>query len=253
MRDVIFFSSALKRDMPYRVFLPTTIAAGRKLPVVYLLHGGGGNFRDWSNNSDVSRYAQQGMILVMPEGYSSYYTNAALHPADKYQNYLINDLISDVERRFPAAGSREGRAIVGVSMGGFAAVKLALSRPDLFAFAGALSPAIDVPSRRFTWRRASQSWHFRTVFGPQRSATRKASDPFLLVRSSDPAVTPYLYLTAGEREPLLEPNQRFASILHARHFQYEFHTRPGGHDWGEWDSQIPGCFESLLTHIPQSR
>jgi S-formylglutathione hydrolase FrmB len=138
-------------------------------------------------------------------------------------------------------------------MGGFAVVKLALSRPELFVFAGAISPAIDVPSRRFTIRRAEQSWRFRTIFGPDESRSRKASDPFVLVQSADPAVTPYLYLTSGEQEPLLEPNRRFASRLHGRHFYYEFHTKAGGHDWAEWDAQIPGCFEALLRHLPPTK
>src|SRR5260370_14089351 len=52
VRDVTFRSAALNRDMQYRVVLPASIAAGAKLPVVYLIHGGGGNFRDWSNSSD---------------------------------------------------------------------------------------------------------------------------------------------------------------------------------------------------------
>jgi enterochelin esterase-like enzyme len=51
MRDVIFHSAALNRDMQYRVVVPASVSAGTKLPVVYLLHGGGGNFRDWSNDS----------------------------------------------------------------------------------------------------------------------------------------------------------------------------------------------------------
>jgi poly(3-hydroxybutyrate) depolymerase len=84
MQDVSFYSKALQRQMPYRVFLPAKILPGQKLPVVYLLHGGNGGFRDWSNRSDVSRYAAQGLILVMPEGAFSYYQNAALKPEDKY-------------------------------------------------------------------------------------------------------------------------------------------------------------------------
>jgi hypothetical protein len=75
MQDVSFHSSALQREMSYRVVLPKTIN-GNKLPVVYLLHGGGGGFRDWSNYSDVAHYAERGLILVMPEGGSSYYTNS---------------------------------------------------------------------------------------------------------------------------------------------------------------------------------
>jgi len=138
-------------------------------------------------------------------------------------------------------------------MGGFAAVKLALTRPELFVFGGALSPAIDVPSRRFSLRRWGQSVRFRSIFGPEDSESRRKSDPFVLVQSADPAASPYLYLTAGEREPLREPIARFAARIKVRGFSYEFHTKPGGHDWGEWDSQLPGCFESLdRHHAPES-
>jgi putative tributyrin esterase len=253
MQNVNFYSQALKRQMPYRVFLPAKLAAGRKLPVVYLLHGNGGGFQNWSNYSDAAKYAAiestGGLILVMPQGDSSYFQNAALKPEDKYQDYLVNDLISDVEARFPARKNRESRAIVGVSMGGYAAVELALSRPDLFVFAGAISPAIDVPSRRFTIRRADQYWRFKTIFGEWGSESRRSRDPFVVVQSANPAATPFIYLTAGEQEALLEPNRRFASRLNDRHFAYEFHTKPGGHDWTEWDAQIPGCFDSLLKHL----
>lgn len=257
MQDVTFYSSALKRQMPYRVFLPEKLIPGQKLPVVYLLHGGNGGFRDWSNDSDVAQYAAKdrsgGLILVMAEGAFSYYENAALKPDDKYGDYLVNDLIRDVETRFPAAKDRQHRAIIGISMGGFAGIKLALSRPELFAFVGAISPAIDVCERRFSIKRTGEWWRLRTIFGPNGSRTRQSADPFELVKSSDPAVTPYLYLTDGDREALREPNTRFAARLKQRGFAYEFHVKPGGHDWGEWDSQLPGCFESLLQHIQPAR
>jgi putative tributyrin esterase len=249
MQDVTFFSAALQRQMPYRVFLPAKLLPGHQLPVVYLLHGGNGGFKDWSNDSDVAHYAAQGLILVMPEGAFSYY----LKQEDKYEDYLVNDLISDVERRFPAAKNRENRAIIGISMGGFAAIKLALSRPELFVFVGAFSPSIDVLHRRFNLKRIGEWWRIRSIFGPYGSNERQSRDPFVLVQSANPAVTPYLYLTAGNREPLFEPNRRFAARLGEHHFSYEFHTQPGGHDWGEWDSQIPGCFESLLQHLPAAQ
>lgn len=254
MQDVTFFSPALNRNMPYRVYLPAKLAPGQKLPVVYLLHGGNGGFRDWSNYSDVARYAaldnSGGLILVMPEGAFSYYMNAAEKPGEKYEDYIVNDLTSDVEARFPAAGNREGRAIIGISMGGFAAIKLALARPELFAYVAAFSPSIDILHRRLSPKRLGEWWRIRTIFGPSDSETRRTSDPFLLVQSANPTQTPYLYLTAGEQEPLLGPNQRFATRLRDNHFSYEFHTKPGGHDWNEWDAQLPGCFNSLLSHLP---
>jgi len=55
----------------------------------------------------------------------------------------------------------------------------------------------------------------------------------MLAHTADPARTPYIYLTAGEMEALLYPNRRFTTLLKGRGFAYEFHTVPGGHNWGE--------------------
>jgi S-formylglutathione hydrolase FrmB len=250
MQDVTFHSAALDREMAYRVFLPATQSSTQRLPVVYLLHGGGGSFRDWSNDSNVAQFALRGVILVMPEGNSSYYMNAVEATKDKYEDYITNDLIADVETRFSAKSGRENRAIVGVSMGGFAAIKYALTRPEVYSFAGALSPAIDVPSRHFSLKHVDQWWRFRRIFGPLDSQERKARDPFVLAQSANPQVTPYIYLTAGQQEALLGPNRRFAARLKQRKLAFEFHTKPGGHDWAEWDAQIPGCFMSLFAHLP---
>jgi S-formylglutathione hydrolase FrmB len=167
LRDVTFHSASLNRDMQYRVVLPASVAPGQRLPVVYLLHGGGGEFRDWTNDSDVVRFAESGLLLVMPEGGSSYYSNAVDPQQDRYEDYIAGDLISDVETRFPAATGRSNRAIVGLSMGGFGAVKIALRHPELFAFAGGLSSAIDVPRRAFSFKRLQQSRHYSSIFWPR--------------------------------------------------------------------------------------
>jgi S-formylglutathione hydrolase FrmB len=200
MRDVTFHSTALNRDMQYRVFLPSDIPPGQKLSVVYLLHGGGGNFRDWSNYSDGAEFAAPGLILVMPEGESSYYVNSAEHSQDRYEDYITKDVISDVEARFPVAGDRAHRAIAGVSMGGYGAINIALKHPELFVFAGGLSPALDVPSRPFSWKRFSQSRRFESIFGPWKSEARRANDPFVEIRSVDPTGTPFLFMTAGSKK-----------------------------------------------------
>jgi S-formylglutathione hydrolase FrmB len=252
MRDRTFFSPALGRQMPYRVFLPEKVEPGRKLPVVYLLHGMGGEYRDWSNYSYVAQYAAQGLILVMLEGHTSYFMNAAAKPKDRYEDFLVHDLTREVEAHFPASSDGAHRAIVGVSMGGFAAIKIAFSHPKEFAFAGAISPAIDVTERRFSWKRLRQWAGFRMIFGPVGSPERQASDPFRLALSADPHAMPYLYLTAGEREPLKPPITRFAARLKQQKIAYEFHTHPGGHDWPEWNTQIPDCFASLLKHLDRS-
>jgi S-formylglutathione hydrolase FrmB len=248
MQDVTFFSQALQRNMQYRVLLRED-TAGKKLPVVYLLHGGGGTFRDWSNYSNVAQFAARGFVLVMPQGDYSYYTNSSVHPKDRYEDYVVDDLPADVERRFPVRTDRSGHAIAGVSMGGFGAVKVALRNPWRYAFAGALSAAIDVPRRRFSWRRLNQSRAYWEIFGPDGSVTRGANDPFFLVAAADPKAVPYFYLTCGHQEGLLAPNREFAALLERYGLAHEFHDVPGGHDWNQWNAQLPGLFESLRSQM----
>jgi S-formylglutathione hydrolase FrmB len=184
IRDVTFRSAALARNMEYRVISPQS--TGRKLLVIYLLHGGGGGYRDWSNYSDVASFAESGLLLVMPEGESSYYSNAVDPPRDRFEDYITHDLIADVESRFPVATGRGNRALIGISMGGFGAVKIALRHPDLFVFAGGLSSAIDVPRRAFSFKRLQQSRHYNSIFGPAGSQSRRENDPFVLVRTANP-------------------------------------------------------------------
>lgn len=249
LRDVTFHSAVLNRDMQYRVIMPASTIPGQKLPVVYLLHGGGGGFREWSNYSDVAHFAESGLILVMPEGSSSYYANAVDPPEDRYEDYITGDLISDVESKFPAATGRANRAIAGLSMGGFGAVNLGLHHPDLFVFVAGLSSAIDVPRRAFSIKRFQQSRHYDSIFGASGSQTRRNNDPFVLLRNADPQAVPYFFLTCGEQEGLLPANREFASLLAQRNFRFEFHTVHGGHDWNQWNAWLPSLFQSLSEHM----
>jgi S-formylglutathione hydrolase FrmB len=248
MQDVTFYSTSLQRNMPYRVVLPKTISGG-KLPVIYLLHGGGGGFRDWTNYSDVAQFAETGFMLVMPEGSSSYYTNSATIPKDRYEDYIIQDLIADVGSRFPAKSDREDRAIIGVSMGGFGAVKIGLDHPDLFSFVGGISSAIDVPRRPFSIKRASQYSHHRSIFGPWGSESRQNSDPFVAASKLDAKRAPFFYLTCGEQEGLLPANRQFAEQLRKHNLEYVFLPGPGGHDWNQWNRRLPDLFQSLGSKL----
>jgi S-formylglutathione hydrolase FrmB len=249
MQDVTFHSVALDRDVLYRVILPAVIPVAKKLPVLYLLHGNGESYKSWSNDSDVAQFAERGLILVMPEGGSSYYVNAAERSHDRYEDYIVRDLIPEVEKQFPAAPARGQRAVAGVSMGGFGAIVLALKHPELFAFVGALSPALDVPSRPFSMKRVSQYRQHRSIFGPWGSPTRSANDPYVLVRMANPATMSYVFLECGQQEGLLPANKRFAATLQRRQFKYEFHAVSGGHDWNQWNRSLPDLFESLRNRL----
>jgi putative tributyrin esterase len=246
MQDITFHSPSLGRDTTYRVIIPKRVPNSQRLPAVYLLHGGGGSFREWSNDSDVARFAEQGLVLVMPDGESSYYTNSVDRPKDRFEDYIVKDLVADVEGRFPVDPSR--RAIVGNSMGGFGAIKLALKFPAMYQFVGALSPAIDVPSRPFSIKRVSQYRQHAAIFGPWDSPTRHGNDPFILARSIDSNKAPFMFITCGDKEGLLPSNRQFAALLTERQFRFEFHQEHGGHNWNQWNPLLADLFSALQSH-----
>ena len=120
-------------------------------------------------------------------------------------------------------------------------------------FVGGISAALDVPSRPFSIKRWEQWRRFRAIFGPWEGQVQKRNDPFVFVRSADNQNAPYFFLTCGEQEGLLGPNRQFASLLEAHHFQYEFHTTRGDHNWKQWDQWLPELFRSLEGHLATAK
>jgi putative tributyrin esterase len=185
----------------------------------------------------------------MPDGDESYYVNVRMRPQDRYEDYIMQDLIADVELKFPVQPGRSHRAIIGISMGGFGSVTLSLKHPELFVFAAGLSSALDVPSRPFSLKHIGQYRSHQAIFGDWGTVTRRSNDPYLLVQKADPTRAPYFYLTCGNQEGLLPANIRFAALLDQRHFKYEFLSGPGTHDWNQWNGRLHGVFESLSLHL----
>jgi putative tributyrin esterase len=247
MQDKTFHSDALSSDVTYRIVEPVTFQPGMPVKVVYLLHGKGEDFRIWSIATPIAQLATKGYVLVMPDGRASYFLNSATRPGDRYEDFITHDLIADAERGLPSQVKPQNRAIIGNSMGGFAAIVLSFKHPGLYGFAGALSPPVEVPSRPFTVRRLSQSLSYRAIFGPVGSANRRGNDPFVLARSVDPNVTPFLYLSVGDHEGLREPVIQFEGILQARHIPNEFHLEQGSHNWQQWNHELPLLLDELET------
>jgi putative tributyrin esterase len=73
------------------------------------------------------------------------------------------------------------------------------------------------------------------------------NDPFVLVGTVDLKRIPYLFLTCGEQEGLLASNRKFSQLLTARHFQFEYDSGPGAHDWNQWSERLPKLFQILMS------
>lgn len=230
-------SSALARTVQYRVILPDHYdTESRRYPVLYLLHGYGGTFSDWTNRTKVAEYAAgQPLIIVTPEGANSWYVDGA--NGEAWETYLTRDLVRDVDATFRTVASRDGRFIAGLSMGGYGAIKAALRHPDLYAAAASFSGALDITRPHDTFS-GEQKPDVMAVFGPIGSGVRSANDVYALASAAVPTATPYLWMACGTDDPWLDVNREMARTLKTRGLRYEYHERPGRHDWAFWDWAI---------------
>ena len=98
-------SKLMNRQMPYRVILPVgyEVNKGEKFPVVYLLHGLTGHFNDWTDKTKIVEYAKNyNYIIVMPEGDNGWYSDSVTVENDKYESYIIQESIPEIEKKFRA-------------------------------------------------------------------------------------------------------------------------------------------------------
>jgi S-formylglutathione hydrolase FrmB len=182
------------------------------------------------------------MIVVMPEGNDSWYTNSATVATDKYESYILTELIPDVEQRYRTIQSRYGRSIAGLSMGGYGSLKFGLKSPAAFAFAASMSGAFGVT--RFTEQQLGERFAFSLkLFGPAGSETRVSNDLFAIVEKLTPAQVgslPYFYFDCGtEDSPLIFPSNRdLSALMFEKKIPHEFRLLPGDHSWAYWDRQV---------------
>ena len=155
---------ALKRELRFSVYRPARVRRGRRLPVLYLLHGHGDDENAWLRygslartlNRLIKRKELQPLLVVMPMAGNSWYVDDK-RGAPGYgavASALSRDLVDLIERRYSTAACRSGRAVGGLSMGGFGAVQLAFTNPDRYAavisLSGSLfSRGLTVESKRY--------------------------------------------------------------------------------------------------------
>jgi S-formylglutathione hydrolase FrmB len=238
LEDRSFTSEALGRRASYRVLLPGDYPrSARRYPVLYLLHGLTGTYKDWGDRTRLLEHlADLELIVVMPDAGDSWYVNAG---DERYEDYVALDLVKEVERQFRAQVDRAGRSIAGLSMGGYGAFKIALRHPARFAVAGSFSGAFSIvrDGRRGEWFRDPAA--FGRIFGPPGSPRRIENDVYELVRRADPKKLPYFYLDCGRDDFLLRANRDLVALLQQRGIAYEYHEVAGAHSWEYWNRRLP--------------
>lgn len=238
-------SKMMGREMPYRVVLPAGYAdakaAASRYAVVYLLHGLTGHFSNWTDRTKVAEYAlNHKYIIVTPEGDNGWYSDSVSTPNDKYESYIVKELIPDIDAKFRTIANRESRMIAGLSMGGYGATKFGLKYPEMFSLVGSFSGALGAAS--FTEKNAATAGRgIDAIMGPEGSEGRAANDVFKLVRGLTPEkikVLPFVYQSCGNEDFLIQSNRDFMALLVETKVPHEYRQHPGVHDWVFWDDQI---------------
>ncbi|PKH39084.1 S-formylglutathione hydrolase FrmB [Nocardioides alpinus] len=243
------FSETLQRGTSMTVVLPqpTTeqIGVSGAVPdgparVLYLLHGLSDDHTAWLRYTSIERYAAaRGFAVVMPAVDRSFYANEAHGHA--YWDFVSEELPQVVRRFLNVSHDPADTFVAGLSMGGYGALKHAVTFPERFAGVASLSGVTDILQLGARLERSEIVERvFDGTFGPQ-------DDLFGLLEAVDPATAPRLYIGCGTGEDrLLPPNERFAEVARARGLDVTTDFRPGVHEWGLWDAQVQDVLDWML-------
>ena len=236
-----FFSEELEVGTSMTVVLPQATSEqigvastgdGGPPPVLYLLHGLSDDHTAWLRYTSIERYATaRGLAVVMPAVHRSFYADEA--HGHRYWQFVSEELPAVVGSFFRVSDRPEDTFVAGLSMGGYGALKLALTHPTRYAAAASLSGVADI---RTLGDRLERAELVKRVFGGEFTDT---DDLFALLDAADPAVLPRLYVACGAQEDrLLDANRRLADRARERGADVTLDVRPGVHEWGLWDDVI---------------
>jgi S-formylglutathione hydrolase FrmB len=246
-------SKLMGRKMNYGVILPShyedSASSGRRYSSLYLLHGLTGHFDNWLEKSSIADYVKdKDVIVVTPEGEDGWYTDSQAKDQDKYESYIVKELIPEVDSKYRTGTSRDSRWIAGLSMGGYGAIKFGLKYPDMFSVVGSFSGAIGAATITEQSFPGSIGKSIDAIFGPPDGVIRRNNDLFDIIRRAMPEkikAYPFIYLDCGTEDFLFQNNRDFVALLVEKKVAHEFRQLPGGHTWKYWDQQVKEFIQSI--------
>lgn len=224
----------------YCAMLPPSYDAqpNKKFPVLYFLHGLGGDQSflvssgGWQVIEDMWEQKRLGeFVIITPAAGRSFYINSK-DGRVKYEDFFIRDFMPRMEKKFRLTATRSTRAIGGVSMGGYGALRFAFKYPQMF-----VSVAVHMPALLETLPRglgnAGFTQFFGTAFGdPADEAFWKANSPFVYARRNNLRGLK-IYVDCGDRDDygFDAGTRQLEKLLNERHIAHTIHIYPGQHDW----------------------
>lgn len=237
-----FFSKRMNRMKHVTILAPEYREDDfKRYPVLYLLHGYGGNRNSWINNTNIAKLiTDYPMVIVFPESGRRWFIND-FHDYC-YEDYLIQELICFIEAKKYVKAGRQARGIGGFSMGGAAAIFQALRYPSIFSVAFSHSGAFEGPLRvgdPYAAYRSDVDLLMPTVemhekvWGPPGSEVRKKYDPYNIIDSWSHRYDLKLYFDQGvdDFERMVNMNRKFHLALETKNIPHVYKEKPGKHDW----------------------
>jgi S-formylglutathione hydrolase FrmB len=263
-----FDAPAVARTMKYQIIVPDGYEVSEeRYPVLYLLHGLTSNYTAWARMRVPEYAARYKMIVVMPDVGNSWYVNWAESgdgQKNAWEDYMINDVIGHVDKNYRTIAKREGRAINGLSMGGFGGIMLGLRHPEMFCSIASHSGALSYASG---WRRRIESTSDSSgrqrrepstrpnrgidIEGFSSPAERTPSgkpfvtvedcdnyDPFKLVLQVPKEDLPHIHIDCGTEDRLIASARSFVKVLQENTIPYSYAESTGGHRPDYWAREV---------------
>ncbi|MEK4063951.1 MULTISPECIES: alpha/beta hydrolase [Paenibacillus] len=254
IQKVSFQSESLDQVMKLNVYLPKGYSPEQRYPVLYLIHGYGGNETDLLSGLEVDQNADrlieagkiEPLIMVFPQMDNSYGLNTSLnyavdYPGDPmttysgmYEDYLYKDVVGYVDQHFSTITSRDGRFIGGVSMGGFISLHTTFLHTDLFSKVGGHSPALFQDD----WSQAGGENGVKRFLYPT-DEDRQTRDPLIFAEDLDLSELE-VYLDCGDQDhyKFYDGAEQLTKLLESKKVSVQYHLGQGAHEAEYWKSNL---------------
>lgn len=228
------YSAGMNNNLPVVVIIPNQASETSRCPVVYLLHGHGGNANSWIQiKPELSEMADKNnIIFVCPDGKNSWYWDSPTNPAYRFETFVSRELVTWVDSLYPSIADRKARAITGLSMGGHGALWLSFRNKDVYGAAGSTSGGVDI-------RPFPNNWNMKDQLG-ELSQNPDVWDNHTVINQVDKIANGDLALIidCGYRDFFFDVNNNLHAKLMANNIGHDYLVRPGVHDGNFWNNSI---------------
>ncbi|WP_241507256.1 alpha/beta hydrolase [Aquimarina sediminis] len=217
------------------VILPNGYSTQKeKFPVLYLLHGVGGDYSDWVIKAPkIKEYSDKNnIIIVCPDaGVTSWYFDSPIDDQMNYETYISKELVNFIDTTYNTSPEKNSRAITGLSMGGHGALYLAFKHQDVWGAAGSMSGGVDICQFPNNWDIAKRLGEYSDNKKVWEQHTVTNLIPLLKGDLK-------LIIDCGYDDFFFDVNKQFHNKLVKRKIEHDYIERPGKHNWDYWSNAI---------------